>query len=262
MAGSATLRDEHSSSFAPTDWRCDGLQTTLPSGPATSTILGETFSVSPRLGVSWKLREGWAAFGQYTHGFRSPPFEDVNFGFDVPLFRTRALPNPDLRPESSDHLEFGLRFAEATLRAQLGRGPAEERPWVATLAAGYAHGEDRTTGLPLNSIDPPRASLSLQYAQPGASWRVEGVLTATLAQDRVDESVGPLARAAGYATLDLIGSWQIAAGVHLRAAVYNVLDRRYREWSDMRGLGPDDPFLDLSTRPGRSVTVGLTLRLD
>ncbi|MFO1457119.1 MAG: TonB-dependent receptor [Steroidobacteraceae bacterium] len=353
----------------------DGLQTTLPSGPATNAILGEVFpvrdfptsrvleagvfafdeiaregsrlswspalridhyrldprpdavyfednptqapvavhttSVSPRLGVSWRLRDELSLFGQYTHGFRSPPFEDVNIGLDLPQFRTRAIPNPDLRPERSDHLELGLRIgggrisgsasafladyrdfiesrvplgvdpasgyslfqsrnrarariygAEASFSARLGAGGEAPGPWLATLGAGFAHGEDRDTGRPLNSIDPPRATLSLAYAPAQDAWRLEGVLTATAAQDRIDESAGRLARAPGHATLDVIGAWQVAEGVHLRAAVLNVFDRRYVEWADVRGRAFDDPSLDLYTRPGRSVTRGVTLRLD
>lgn len=68
-------------------------------------------SFSPKLGVGWRISDRLALYLQYAHGFRSPPFDDVNIGLDLPLFNTRAIPNPDLEPERSDSLEFGLRLA-------------------------------------------------------------------------------------------------------------------------------------------------------
>jgi hemoglobin/transferrin/lactoferrin receptor protein len=66
-------------------------------------------AVSPRLGMTWQIAEGRTLFGQYAHGFRSPPFSDVNIGLYLPQFNVRAIPNPDLRPEKSDGFELGLR---------------------------------------------------------------------------------------------------------------------------------------------------------
>ena len=79
--------------------------------PAQAPMSVEQVSVSPKLGLSWQLQEGLTAWLQYAHGFRAPPFEDVNIGLDIPQFNVRALPNPDLQPEQSDSLELGLRFA-------------------------------------------------------------------------------------------------------------------------------------------------------
>ncbi len=132
----------------------------------------------------------------------------------------------------------------------------------ASLVAEYSRGDDTVADRPLNTIDPARATAGLQYAAPGGSWRLQGLLTVAAAQDRVDESAGALARAGGFATFDLIGGWKLAEGVHLRAAVFNVFDRRYVEWSDVRGRLASDTSLDLYTRPGRSVTLGVTLQLD
>jgi hemoglobin/transferrin/lactoferrin receptor protein len=69
------------------------------------------FSIAPKLGVTYRLGATTSAYFQYAHGFRSPPPEDVNIGLELPLFKVRAVPNPDLEPESSDGYELGLRFA-------------------------------------------------------------------------------------------------------------------------------------------------------
>lgn len=67
-------------------------------------------SVSPKLGAVWHLIGDWSLFGGYAHGFRSPPYNDVNIGFTNLMFGYTAIANPDLKPETSDGLELGLRY--------------------------------------------------------------------------------------------------------------------------------------------------------
>lgn len=77
--------------------------------PLTELAEQTVSDVSPRLGVLWRPSRGLQAWGQVTSGFRAPPAEDLNIGLDIPLFRIRALPNPDLKSESSIGWEAGLR---------------------------------------------------------------------------------------------------------------------------------------------------------
>lgn len=65
--------------------------------------------LSPRLGVLWRPSRDLQAWGQVASGFRAPPAEDLNIGLDIPLFRTRALPNPELDSETSLGWEAGVR---------------------------------------------------------------------------------------------------------------------------------------------------------
>jgi hemoglobin/transferrin/lactoferrin receptor protein len=66
--------------------------------------------VSPKLGVIYKLTSGTDVYVQYSHGFRAPPYADANIGLDLPLFNYRAIPNPDLKSETSDGIDLGLRW--------------------------------------------------------------------------------------------------------------------------------------------------------
>jgi hemoglobin/transferrin/lactoferrin receptor protein len=70
-------------------------------------------AITPKLGVTRDLGSGLAAFAQYARGFRAPPPEDLNIGLELPLLNIRAIPNPDLRPETSDGYELGLRWSGA-----------------------------------------------------------------------------------------------------------------------------------------------------
>jgi hemoglobin/transferrin/lactoferrin receptor protein len=72
-------------------------------------------ALSPRLGAVVALSGSWSAFAQYAHGFRTPPYSDVNSGFTNLTSGYTALPNPDLDPETSDNFELGVR-------GRLGRG--------------------------------------------------------------------------------------------------------------------------------------------
>jgi len=78
-------------------------------GMTPSSII-ET-NVSPKLGAVWKFAGDWSLFGSYARGFRSPPYNDVNLGFTNLQHGYAAIPNPDLRPETSDGFELGLRYA-------------------------------------------------------------------------------------------------------------------------------------------------------
>ena len=66
-------------------------------------------SWSPKFGAIWRFDETLSAFAQYAHGFRAPPYSDVNMGFTNLAFGYTSLPNPDLKPETSNGLELGLR---------------------------------------------------------------------------------------------------------------------------------------------------------
>ena len=73
-------------------------------------------SLSPKLGLLWDLTDSLQVYSQYAYGFRAPPFEDVNIGFDIPLFNYRAIPNPDLKSETSNSVEAGARYTTGTFR--------------------------------------------------------------------------------------------------------------------------------------------------
>jgi hemoglobin/transferrin/lactoferrin receptor protein len=68
---------------------------------------------APKLGLTREFGNGVTMFAQYARGFRAPPPEDLNIGLDLPLLNIRAIPNPDLRPETSDGYELGLRWNAA-----------------------------------------------------------------------------------------------------------------------------------------------------
>jgi hemoglobin/transferrin/lactoferrin receptor protein len=79
--------------------------------PATPIVDIEESRLTPRLGLLYRPGGRWSLYAQYAEGFRAPPFQDANIGFDLPLFGYRAIPNPNLESETSQAIEFGLRQA-------------------------------------------------------------------------------------------------------------------------------------------------------
>ncbi|GAB4175592.1 MAG: TonB-dependent hemoglobin/transferrin/lactoferrin family receptor [Wenzhouxiangellaceae bacterium] len=82
--------------------------------PDTEIVDVHETAWAPRLGLVWPIGPRMELFFQYARGFRSPPFEDVNIGLDIPQFGIRAIPNPDLQAERGHALEGGLRYRSAS----------------------------------------------------------------------------------------------------------------------------------------------------
>jgi hemoglobin/transferrin/lactoferrin receptor protein len=75
-------------------------------------------NVSPRIGVVFRALDSLSLFSSYNTGFRAPPYGDVNVGFTNLVAGYTTLPNPDLRPESSDNFEAGAKYSNEGLRVE------------------------------------------------------------------------------------------------------------------------------------------------
>ena len=121
--------------------------------------LSET-SVAPKLGMVWHFAEDWSLFGGYARGFRSPPYADVNIGFTNVQFGYTAIANPDLKPETSDGLELGLRYSGDAV--------------YASLSGYYNRYEDFIESMRVISM-PPQTPLVVYQSQNVAEARIYGV---------------------------------------------------------------------------------------
>ncbi|GAB2997186.1 sugar transporter [Arenimonas maotaiensis] len=86
--------------------------------PGAAIAATESEAFTPKLGLRWQGGD-WSSYLQYVRGFRAPPFSDVNIGLNLPAFNYVALPNPDLKPERSHGLEWGLRYGNGPLQASV-----------------------------------------------------------------------------------------------------------------------------------------------
>ncbi|MGJ7506923.1 TonB-dependent hemoglobin/transferrin/lactoferrin family receptor [Variovorax sp. GT1P44] len=66
-------------------------------------------AVSPKLGVLFRATPQWTLYGNYAAGFKAPNAFQVNNFFENVLSGYRTIPNPDLKPETSQNFELGTR---------------------------------------------------------------------------------------------------------------------------------------------------------
>lgn len=265
--------------------------------------------VSPRLGVLWRPSRGLQAWAQVSSGFRAPPAEDLNIGLDIPLFRIRALPNPDLKSESSVGWEAGVRanaggawlsaaafwtdyedfivslaplgpdpdtgtllFQSQNLdRARirgveleaglpLGLLTAKLDAFAAGFAGYWAEGEDRRTGQDLDDVGPPAAVLYVDWANPSGEW--EARLSGSFARSKQPgEAADAAFEVPGHGVLDLTVGWRATERLTLRAGVFNLGDKTWWRWGDVRRIPADDPLIPALSAPGRSMSVSFNLGL-
>ena len=136
---------------------------------------------------------------------------------------------------------------------------------TARLAIAYAKGDtDRGTGkVPLSSVDPLKLVAGLGWRDPAG--RFGGQLIATHSQRKEAgraEGVctGSCYRPDGFTILDATAFVTLAEAVTLRAGVFNILDKKYAWWSDVRGLAATSTVIDSFTQPGRNASVSVSYR--
>ncbi|QDH74147.1 TonB-dependent hemoglobin/transferrin/lactoferrin family receptor [Brevundimonas sp. M20] len=70
---------------------------------------------SPKLGVVWWSNDQFGLFANWGEGFKAPTPSQVNNYFANLAFGYASAPNPDLKPETSQSVEFGARFRNLSL---------------------------------------------------------------------------------------------------------------------------------------------------
>ncbi len=256
--------------------------------------------LSPKLGVIWKIDPLANLFAQYAHGFRAPKPSQVNGGVtNLTAFNPyTSIGNPNLKPETSDSFELGIRGQNERLRysASAFRGKykdfiasnvlQEENPaptpdvfqsvnlsnveisgfelrgefafddrWSASAAYAHARGDVKENGTetPLDSIDPDKLVLGLRYDKQnhyGAQLMVTAV-------ERKKRNPDPALyyNTESFELVDLTGYYQFNRNFSVSGGVYNIFDRKYLLWADVRDLSPTYAQIDAYTQPGRNASV-------
>jgi len=272
--------------------------------PGTQVVAITEDNLSPRLGILYHINEDLGIYAQYVNGFRAPPFEDANIGLDIPLFNIRAIPNPNLKSETSQGYEVGFRYISNSTRltlalfdtqyddfietkARIGFDPQsgvllfqsrnidrariygldlrleqDLSAWGESLenwslsAAGYwSKGENKENDQPLNSVSPPQMVLGVSWLSSDGRWNANLAGTFTARQDEIDETAGERFHTPSWKTADLTAGWQVNDHFELSAGVYNLTDERYWRWADVSLFSPDNPMLELLSRPGRNYSI-------
>lgn len=87
--------------------------------PAFAAAKQSGSHVSPKIGAVVKLGETVRLFANYAQGFKAPEPGQVNQFFENLAFGYTSRPNPNLRPETSEAFEAGIRFLGNNVRLDL-----------------------------------------------------------------------------------------------------------------------------------------------
>ena len=158
--------------------------------------------------------------------------------------------------------------AEATVELPLGyyAKVLDGTTWSNSYA--WSRGDNLEANKPLNSIEPPKWISALSYAAKD-SWGLRLTATTHARQNRVDSSAilalwdgRPPAPAqfvpAGVTRFDLTGYVNFTKNLRLSAGLYNLTDRRYWNWQDVRELSSTRADLQRFAQPGLNSRVTLT----
>jgi hemoglobin/transferrin/lactoferrin receptor protein len=133
----------------------------------------------------------------------------------------------------------------------------------------YLYGRNDDNGQPINSINPLTGVFGLGYDQDNYG----GLLSWTLVKrkTRVDDTnfhspdgSSSAFRTPGFGMLDMAGYYKVTDDVTLSGGVYNLTDKKYWLWDDVRGYdgvgeaGVTAPAsLDRLTQPGRNFAINV-----
>lgn len=178
--------------------------------PGVAAVDLDDTSIAPKLGAVWTFAPDWSLFAGYARGFRAPPYADVNIGFTNLAFGYTAIANPDLKPETSDGFEGGVRYGGDAFWFGLSAYDNRYRDFIESLS--FVGIDDR--GLQVfqsrNVSDARIRGAELKggvdfggFGDALAGWSLRGAAAYARGEDRSDDtpldSVDPLRGSLGLA---------------------------------------------------------------
>jgi hemoglobin/transferrin/lactoferrin receptor protein len=273
-------------------WNSTGA--TLNVIPQASTYV----SASPKLGLLYHFNDTYSGYFQYATGFRAPPYDNANFGFTNTASFYQILPNANLKPETANSFEVGLRgkyengsswqltgfynlynnFLETAIVGTV--GPVTQYQYVnltnVTIWGIEARGEYRFA--PQWAVagwtafaqgTDTRTGLPVDSVSP---WTTQGRIRYGFDTGFVAQIIGTVAaahtavssptafQAPAYFNLDATVGYVINDHFKVNAGAFNITNAKYWNSPDMVGVQASNPQLDLYAQPGRYFGVNLTAK--
>lgn len=266
-----------------------------PSGTATR-FSDSAFTPSLRLSVP--MGKQFTGFATYSQGFRTPPFDSATMAFANTTYGYAVIPNANLKSESSNSFELGMKFKNERARAQVTAFYNRYRNFIDRTEVGTAS----IGGRPiiqyqyqnLDRVKTYGAEASAAYKfLPG--WQVSGSiawmrgkqqdgtpldsaypLNGVLGLDYTQEKWGAgtklrwskkhsrvssetVFQAPGYGVWD-VGVWyKPFKNLEIGANIYNVGNKKYWQHADVAGMSRTG-VMDLYTETGRNFAATVQLK--
>lgn len=154
--------------------------------------------VSPKIGAVVKLSDHVRLFANYAQGFKAPAPSQINQFFENQTQRYRTLPNADLKPETSESFEGGVRLSSEAVSLSVTGFTGRYRNFISLESVGVSPADGF---LLFQNINLARVKISGAEAQFSAHSR--NGLYADLALSYATGTVNPgLASEAGLLSID------------------------------------------------------------
>lgn len=149
-----------------------------------------------------------------------------------------------------------IRGIEARAEWQLGKA------WAVKAGTALSRGHSEASGVktPLDTVEPLRTVLGVRYDAGPWELRADALHTQHKQASRISTSSTASTTDDYFASpaatvINLGASWRPIANLTLNANVNNVFDKKYWNWSDVRGQLASSTVLDAYSAPGRNVQV-------
>lgn len=145
-------------------------------GASGATAVSKRFDAwLPQLGTQWNVVGGLQLYANYARGFRAPTAGELNnfFGNVTPFYGYYILPNPDLKAETSNNFDLGLRQTEGAFQWEAAAFYGRYRNFIERYANAGAMGTSPVISLQ-QSRNQAKATIKgvelKANAEVGQSW--------------------------------------------------------------------------------------------
>lgn len=187
------------------------------------------------------------------------------FHADYEDFISQEVVSGGFTPANPTIYQF-VNLDRAEVKGVEARFEANVSGFTGRVALSYAEGDvidPDGARSPLSTVDPFKLVVGAGYRD--ADGRFGGQLIATHSAQKAVEATtgictGACYRPGAFTILDATAFVRLTDGMTLRAGVFNLFDRKYAWWNDVRGLADSSTIKDAYTQPGRNGSVSISYR--
>lgn len=247
---------------------------------------------SPKLGLVFKAHEAANLFVQYSHGYKTPMYDDAFSTLNHQAYNYRIEPNPNLKSESSDGIDLGVRgsaggfsYEVATFynkfddfiewvpvgkegsttvyqyqnldKATTKGAEAKADYWLNDLVnvwgnLSYIEGKDGD-GNYINSLSPLKGTLGVRLEQ--ANWNINTALRFADDMSKVgkDAKGNDNIKSAGWGVVDIYAQFKPVQDLQFNVGVFNLFDKEYVNYESITGQSAS-ASTSRQTEPGRNLS--------
>ncbi|WP_324002522.1 TonB-dependent hemoglobin/transferrin/lactoferrin family receptor [Aeromonas dhakensis] len=247
---------------------------------------------SPKLGLVFKAHEAANLFAQYSHGYKTPMYDNAFSTLNHQAYGYRIEPNTNLKPESSDGIDLGVRGSAGGFSyevvtfynkyddfIELGQVSTEGRTavyqyqnldkattkgaeakadyWLNDLVnvwgnLSYIEGKDGD-GNYINSLSPLKGTLGVRLEQ--ANWNINTALRFADDMSKVgkDAKGNDNIKSAGWGVVDIYAQFKPVQDLQFNVGVFNLFDKEYVNYESITGQSASASISN-KTEPGRNLS--------